>query len=652
MWYGPGPAPAARRLTNSETDLGLELGGLQDLLDRGQVAGGVGAVHQTVVVGEREVGHVAHRDGLAEVRVVDDHRALDGGTDAQDADLVRGHDDGVEQGAARTGVADGEGRTGQLVRRDLVRADLARQVRRLAGDTGDVEVTGVLDDRGHQALLRVHRDTDVLGVEVGDGALVLVDPGVDDRVGLQRLDSGLDEERHRGELDALTLREGVLGLVAHPHDLGDVHLDHGGQLRLAVQGLHHVVADDLAHPRHLDGLTAQRGHLDGRGLRRGRSGGSGRGGLGGLRGGDDVLLADAATDAGALDRGEVDAALRGELAHQRGDVRTLTGGRGRGDGGGSRGGSRSGGRSRSRRGGRSGGRRGSSGRGRGRGRGGLRSGGGGRGRGGRGRSGGRGRALGTDDGELGADLGGLVLTDDDLQQGAGGRGGDLGVDLVGGDLQQRLVGRDLLADLLQPAGDGALGDALAERGKDDVRALGAARGGSGGGGGLGCRGRGGLGLRLGGGRLGGGRSRGSGRGAGAVVDDGQLGADLHGLVLGHLDGGQDTSGRGRDLGVDLVGRHLEQRLVDLDALALGLQPPGDGALGDALAERRKGYGNRHGFSCSLQMWCGCGRARDWDQSWEWRGLPARARWASPRASFCVGCACTSCATSAGRASQL
>ncbi|MDQ0944048.1 hypothetical protein QFZ67_005753 [Streptomyces sp. V1I1] len=58
------------------------------------------------------------------------------------------------------------------------------------------------------------------------------------------------------------------------------------------------------------------------------------------------------------------------------------------------------------------------------------------------------------------------------------------------------------------------------------------------------------------------------------------------------------AGRGRDLGVDLVGRHLEQGLVGLDSLALGLQPARDSALGDALAERRKGYGNRHGFSCS------------------------------------------------------
>ena len=69
--------------------------------------------------------------------------------------------------------------------------------------------------------------------------------------------------------------------------------------------------------------------------------------------------------------------------------------------------------------------------------------------------------------QLGADLDGLVLLDLDLQQRAGDGRGDLGVDLVGGDLEQRLVDGDLVADLLQPAGDGAFGDGLAECGEGD-----------------------------------------------------------------------------------------------------------------------------------------------------------------------------------------
>ncbi|CAM5233451.1 hypothetical protein SALBM135S_06491 [Streptomyces alboniger] len=133
-------------------------------------------------------------------------------------------------------------------------------------------------------------------------------------------------------------------------------------------------------------------------------------------------------------------------------------------------------------------------------------------------------------------------------EGARDRRGDLGVDLVRRDLQEGLVGRDLLADLLQPAGDGALGDGFAERGQGDLGALGGTAGGSGGGGRLGLGG--GLllrGLLLGGGGrgLGLGRGGGAARVARAVVDDGQLGADLDGLVLGNLDGGQDARRPGR-----------------------------------------------------------------------------------------------------------
>ena len=44
---------------------------------------------------------------------------------------------------------------------------------------------------------------------------------------------------------------------------------------------------------------------------------------------------------------------------------------------------------------------------------------------------------------------------------------DFGVDLVGGDLQQRFIGGDGVAHLLQPAGDGALCDALTQLGHRD-----------------------------------------------------------------------------------------------------------------------------------------------------------------------------------------
>src|SRR5262249_50703434 len=65
------------------------------------------------------------------------------------------------------------------------------------------------------------------------------------------------------------------------------------------------------------------------------------------------------------------------------------------------------------------------------------------------------------------------------------------------------------------------------------------------------------------------------------------------LVLVHGDAAQDAGGRRRDLRVHLVRRHLKQRLVRRDVLALFLQPAGDRALGDALTELGHYYGDRH-----------------------------------------------------------
>ena len=75
-----------------------------------------------------------------------------------------------------------------------------------------------------------------------------------------------------------------------------------------------------------------------------------------------------------------------------------------------------------------------------------------------------GRRAVADDREVGADGDGVVLLDEDLLQGAGDRGGDLGVDLVGGDLEERLVDLHRVADALEPPRDRPLGDGLAERG--------------------------------------------------------------------------------------------------------------------------------------------------------------------------------------------
>ena len=110
------------------------------------------------------------------------------------------------------------------------------------------------------------------------------------------------------------------------------------------------------------------------------------------------------------------------------------------------------------------------------------------------------------------------------------------------------------------------------------------------GGGLGER----AGRRLGGARCGLGRRAGAARqdaaGAsgvprwrdlGAGGSDGrEHGADLDGLALLDEDLVDDALGRARHLGVDLVGRDLEQRLVAADRLADLAKPLRDRPLGD------------------------------------------------------------------------
>ncbi len=177
-----------------------------------------------------------------------------------------------------------------------------------------------------------------------------------------------------------------------------------------------------------------------------------------------------------------------------------------------------------------------------------------RGRSGRARAGGHPR-------EHLADRDGVAGRGEDLGQRAGSGGGDLGVDLVGGDLDDRLVRGERVALALEPFEDDALGDRLAHlRHRDLDHATGGAvavtvlRGG-----GRGRLARGGRRRRgaVAGGRPGGG-------------DLGQQRADRDRVALGRVDLGDRAGGGRRDLGVDLVGGDLDDRLVGRDLLALAL----------------------------------------------------------------------------------
>ena len=71
------------------------------------------------------------------------------------------------------------------------------------------------------------------------------------------------------------------------------------------------------------------------------------------------------------------------------------------------------------------------------------------------------------------------------------------------------------------------------------------------------------------------------------------GVDRNGLPLLDEHLGQSSSGRRGDLGVDLVGRDLEQRFVPLDGVSDLLHPADDRSFGDGLSHLGHDYVDCH-----------------------------------------------------------
>ena len=72
-----------------------------------------------------------------------------------------------------------------------------------------------------------------------------------------------------------------------------------------------------------------------------------------------------------------------------------------------------------------------------------------------------------------------------------------------------------------------------------------------------------------------------------IADDRDHGANVDGLTLFDANFDERAGDRRRHLGVDLIRRHFEQRLVFSDRVADLLEPLSNGALGDRFAELRK-----------------------------------------------------------------
>ena len=525
-----------------------------------------------MVIGERQIAHLADSNRV-DALLRHNHRTLLNSSGAQDASLRRGEDRGIQQCTLGTNVGHREGCAGQVRRTQLLVACALSQIRDALSDVSQGHILNTLQHRNQQTLRGIHSDADVHRVVVGDLLGLRVVGRVDVRVLHQCLSRGLHKEVQVRDVHAMLIDECRLHTLPQLRHASDVCLLDVGELCSGLQGLHHLGSRDLT-----DAVDLLRGanELSLRSIH----------GLGGpacawarvllfnsagsssaaFSSGDDVLLTDATTNTGALNGAQVNAVLVSELAHQRSDVRHLAGV------------VHLGGTSRC-----------------------------------------SCRLLGlrslslrlvfllrcfclwffclrlrlgrcivllgrccvgvADAGDDSTNFDGVVFFGENFHDGAGDRGWDFGVDLVCGDLEQWFVDVDGVADGLQPGGDGAFGDGFAEFRHFHIGSV------------TRTSRRGFLGrlfclwffcLRLRLGRcivlL--------GRCCVGVADAGDDSTNFDGVVFFGENFHDGAGDRGWDFGVDLVCGDLEQWFVDVDGVADGLQPGGDGAFGDGFAEFR------------------------------------------------------------------
>ncbi|MNM68848.1 hypothetical protein D3C81_804160 [compost metagenome] len=209
---------------------------------------------------------------------------------AQDGRLWRVDDRGRQHGAEGAAVRDREGTARQVVQGQLAFFGFRAEFTDFFLDVGDRQLVRVADDRHDQAAWRTDSDADVEVAVVND--VVAVNGSVDDRVLFQGGDSGLDEEGHEAQLDAVLFLELVLVLVAQVDDRLHVHFIERGQDGVRRLRLQQALGDTRAQAAHRHALfrtVAQvggrrGGHLLQRWLgsgwrqrRNGRLGGSGQG---------------------------------------------------------------------------------------------------------------------------------------------------------------------------------------------------------------------------------------------------------------------------------------------------------------------------------------------------------------------------------------
>ena len=152
---------------SSQTQSALEAAGFQAVLDGDEEPGCVRAVDQSVVIGQGQVDHRPDRDRLAQVGVADYHRTLDYDAGAEDRHLWL-IDDRVSNRAPRLPVLVSVNVPPESSSGLILFVAYAGRDQRSCGDTTEVEVAGVVDDRNGEPGLGVDCDAQVFGIVVGD----------------------------------------------------------------------------------------------------------------------------------------------------------------------------------------------------------------------------------------------------------------------------------------------------------------------------------------------------------------------------------------------------------------------------------------------------------------------------------------------------
>src|SRR5690606_3287813 len=153
---------------------------------------------------------------------------LDDVVHAEDGRLWRVDDRRRHHRTEGAAIGDGEGATGHLFDGQLAVTRLLTEGGNAVLDLCEAHQFGIAQYRYHQATVTGYGHADVLVAVVDD--IVAIDRGIHGRKALERLDRGLDEERHEALAHTvMCLLEEVLVLAAQGHDFMHVHFVEGGQ---------------------------------------------------------------------------------------------------------------------------------------------------------------------------------------------------------------------------------------------------------------------------------------------------------------------------------------------------------------------------------------------------------------------------------------